>query len=248
MKTFIVLSRKGGTAKTSTAHALGSWLMKQGKRVLFIDMDGQANLTLVMGADEDAPNAYDLLCQGAQIGDTIQHTEHGDIIAGNELLHVSEKYLEGAEDTRILSKALESVKKQYDYCVIDTPAALGMVTLNCIVAANKIIVPVQAELFSAQGIGRIASTLETVKEQCGVSRKIDGLLITRLDMRTNISKSMSNDLVEIAKANNTKVYKAVIRECSAIKEAALMQQSIFDYAPRSRGASDYRDFITEFLG
>lgn len=248
MKTIIALSRKGGTTKTTTCYAIGAGLRKQGKRVLFVDLDGQANLTISTGANENELNTYDILCNGANILDAIQQTEQGDIIAGNELLHVSEKYLDGAEDTFILSKALENVKKQYDYCVIDTPAALGMVTLNCIVAANKIIVPVQAELFSAQGIGRIASTLETVKEQCGVSRKIDGLLITRLDMRTNISKSMSNDLLEIAKANNTKVYKAVIRECSAIKEAALMQQSIFDYAPRSNGANDYRDFITEFLG
>lgn len=248
MKTIVVLSRKGGTGKTTTVHALGSGLMKQGKRVLFVDMDGQANLTLTFGASEDELNAYDLLCNGAAIGDTIQQTEQGDIIAGNELLHVSEKYLDGAEDAFILSKALEEVKKQYDYCIIDTPAALGMVTINCIVAANKIIVPVQAELYSAQGIPRIIATFEAIQDSTGEKRKIDGLLITRYTPRTTISKSLHNDLEEIAKEYKTKVYKTTIRECSALKEAELMQQSIFDYAPRSNAAKDYNAFIDEFVG
>lgn len=248
MKTIIVLSRKGGTGKTTTVHALGSGLMKQGKRVLFVDMDGQANLTLTFGASEDELNAYDLLCNGAAIEDTIQQTPQGDIIAANELLHVSERYLNGTEDAFILSKALEEVKKKYDYCIIDTPAALGMVTINCIVAANKIIVPVQADLYSAQGIPRIMSTFESIAESTGEKRKIDGLLLTRHNPRITISKSIYNDLQEIAKQYKTKVYNSTIRECAALKEAELMQQSIFDYAPKSNGAMDYNAFIAEFVG
>lgn len=247
MKTIIVLSRKGGTGKTTTVHALGAGLMKQGKKVLFVDMDGQANLTLIFGADENKPNAYDLLCNGVAIRQTIQQTAQGDIIPGNELLHASEKFLDGVKDTFKLASALEEIKKQYDYCVIDTPAALGMVTMNCIIASNKIIVPVQADLFSLQGIPRIIDTLETVKEQCGERRKIDGFLLTRYNPRITISKSIHNDLLEIARNSKTKVYQTTIRECSALKEAELMQQSIFEYAPRCNGAKDYEAFINEFV-
>ena len=167
MKNIIVLSRKGGNGKTTTAHALGAGLLRQGKRVLFVDMDGQANMTLTLGADENAPGAYDLLCKGTPIAEKIQTTPQGDVIAGSELLHASDKFLDGVEDTFILARVLEGVKRQYDYCIIDTPAALGMVTMNCIIAANRIIVPVQADLFSVQGAERIATTLQTLKEQCG---------------------------------------------------------------------------------
>lgn len=248
MKTITVLSRKGGTTKTTTAHALGSGLMKQGKRVLFVDMDGQANLTLALGADENALNAYDLLCNKAPIGETIQETDQGDIIAGNELLHASEQLLSGPDDTFRLQKALDGVKRLYDYCIIDTPAALGMVTINCIVAANKIIVPVQADLFSLQGIPRIADTLESVKELCGERRKIDGLLVTKADNRTRVTRRILDDMETIADHYNTRIYNTQIRKCTALVEAELQQQSIFDYAPRSNGAKDYMDFIQEFVG
>lgn len=248
MKTIVVLSRKGGTGKTTTVHALGSGLMKHGKKVLFIDMDGQANLTLTFGANEAALNGYDILCKGAAISDTIQQTEIGDIVPGNELLHIADQQIEGAESAFILKRALGEIEHKYDYCVIDTPAALGMVTINCIIAANKIIVPVQADLYSVQGISRIMDTLESIKENTGEARTIDGILLTRYAQRTNISKSIYSDLQQIAKKYKTKVYQTSIRECGALKEAELMQKSIFDYAPRSNGAKDYTDFIIEFIG
>lgn len=248
MKTIVVLSRKGGTGKTTTVHALGAGLIKSGKRVLFVDMDGQANLTLTLGANENELNAYDLLCNGADIKKTIQQTELGDIIAGSELLHAGEKMLDGVNDTYILSNALEKVKKQYDYCVIDTPAALGLVTINCIIAADKIIVPVRADLYSAQGIPRIIEIFEAIQESCEEQRKIDGILVTMLNSRTNISKKIIQDLQTIAKKYHARVYETTIRNCTALSEAQLMQQSIFDYEPRSNGAIDYINFIKESLG
>ena len=247
MKTITVLSRKGGTGKSCTCHALGSWLRLQGKRVLFVDMDGQANLTLAIGADENAPGAYDVLCKRAKIGAAIQQTAQGDILAGNELLHTLDKELNGVEATFILSKALEDVRRLYDYCIIDTGAALGMATLNSVVAANRILVPLQADLFSLQGISRITAALETAKEQCGESRKIDGFLLTRYNPRTAISKSILEDLEQMAKPLQAKVYTP-IRECTAVKEAVLQSQSIFEYAPRSNAAKDYEAFIAEFIG
>ena len=247
MKTIIVLSRKGGTGKTTTVHALGSWLMKKGKRVLFVDMDGQANLTLTFGAKEKAINSFDLMMGSINASKAIQHTAQGDIIAGNELLHALDKKLKGRNDIYVLSKALVEVKSKYDYCIIDTPAALGMATLNSIIAADKIVVPVQADLYSVQGISRIIETLETIKDEFGEKRKIDGFLVTRFNSRTAISKSILNDLEKAAEHYKTRVYKTTIRECTALKEAELMQQSIFDYAPRSNGAADYESFIKELM-
>lgn len=247
METIIILSRKGGVGKTATAHALGAALMKRNKRVLFIDADGQSNLTLTMKASEDQKNLYDILDRQTNIKKAIQETEGGYIIPGNEMLHAADMMLKGAEKNLILREALKEVSKQFDYCVIDTPAALGVVTMNCLIAADKIIVPLQADIYSLQGIARMVEALEIVKENCGSKAKISGFLVTRYNARTVLSKQMLEDLEKIAKSLKTRVYKSKIRECTAIKEAALQQTDIFSYAPGSNAAKDYNDFVEEFI-
>ncbi len=247
METVIVLSRKGGVGKTATAHALGAALMEHKKRVLFIDADGQSNLTLTMKADEEQSNLYDVLSKESTIKEAIQETENGYIIPGNEMLHAADITLKGANKSLILKEALKEVSRQFDYCVIDTPAALGIVTMNCLAAADKIIVPLQADIYSLQGISRMMEAVETVRANCGSKAKISGFLLTRYNPRTTLSKQMLEDLEKIAKRLKTKVFDSKIRECTAVKEAALQQTDIFSYAPGSNAASDYREFVEEFL-
>lgn len=249
METVAIVNRKGGVGKTATAQALGAGLAKKGYKVLFIDLDSQTNLSYALAAEPDKPSSINVLTGEADAAQAIQQKEGGDIIAGSDRLARAEALIEdNAGKYYRLREALEGLKKKYDYCIIDTPAALGMVTMNCIIAANRIIVPVQADLFSVQGAERIATTLQTLKEQCGEKRKVDGYLLTRYNPRATISKSICNDLEQYAKDHGTKVYKTTIRECAALKEAELMQQSIFEYAPRSNGAKDYTEFINEFIG
>lgn len=247
METVIVLSRKGGVGKTATAHALGAALMKRKKRVLFIDADGQSNLTLTMKADEEQSNLYDVLSKESTLKKAIQETEGGYIIPGNEMLHAADITLKGSDKNLILREALKEVNRQFDYCIIDTPAALGVVTMNCLIAADKIIVPLQADIYSLQGISRMVEALETVKANCGSKAKISGFLVTRHNPRTVLSKQMLEDLEKIAKNLKTRVFNTKIRECTAIKEAALQQTDIFSYAPGSNAAKDYNDFVEEFL-
>ena len=247
METIIILSRKGGVGKTATAHALGAALMKRNKRVLFIDADGQSNLTLTMKGSEDNLSLYDVLNRESTIKRAIQETEGGYIIPGNEMLHAADMMLKGTDKNLILREALKEVSKQFDYCIIDTPAALGVVTMNCLIAADKIIVPLQADIYSLQGIARMVEALETVKESCGSKAKISGFLVTRYNARTVLTKQMLEDLEKIAKSLKTRVYKSKIRECTAIKEAALQQTDIFSYAPGSNAAKDYNDFVEEFI-
>lgn len=247
METIVILSRKGGVGKTATAHALGAALMERKKRVLFIDADGQSNLTLTLKADEEQNNLYDVLSKESTIKKAIQETENGYIIPGNEMLQAADITLKGADKNLILREELKEVSKQFDYCIIDTPAALGVVTMNCLVAADKIIVPLQADIYSLQGIARMVEALETVKERCGSKAIISGFLVTRYNARTVLSKQMLEDLEKIAKNLKTKVYKSKIRECTAIKEAALQQTDIYSYAPGSNAAKDYREFVEEFI-
>lgn len=247
METVIILSRKGGVGKTATAHALGKALINRKKRVLFIDADGQCNLTLTMKADEEHINLYDVLSQERTIKKAIQETEGGDIIPGSEMLHAADITLKGQIKNFILREELKTISDKYDYCIIDTPAALGVVTMNCLIAADKIIIPLQADIYSLQGIARMVEALETVRTNCGNKAIIDGFLVTRFNARTVLSRQMLEDLEKIAKNLETRVYQSKIRECTAIKEAALMQTDIYSYAPGSNGAFDYMEFVKEFL-
>lgn len=243
METIVIWSRKGGVGKTATAHALGSALMQRKKRVLFLDCDGQCNLTLSLAADEDASGMYEVFADNIALGKAIQTTPGGKICGANEMLQTIS---EGIEPDR-LKRKLAQVGKEFDYCVIDTPAALGIVTINCLVAADKIIIPVEADLFSIQGIPRIIETLEAIRSNYKTKAKISGFLVTRYNNRSNLNKMNLESLKAIARVQHTKVYKAPIRECIAVKEAKQMQQSIFEYAPKSNAAVDYDEFVREFL-
>ncbi len=243
METIVVWSRKGGVGKTATVHALGSALQKRKKKVLFIDCDGQGNLTLTMRADEDEKTMFDVFNQEEKLSQVIQETESGHICAANEMLQTLDNDLEAD----ILKKELKKVSSSYDYCVIDTPAALGKVTINCLLAADKIIIPVEADLYSAQGIPRITDTIESLKKSFNTRLQISGFLVTRYSNRTNLNRQNLESLKQIAKAEGTKTFNTPIRECIAIKEAAQMQTDIFSYAPRSNAAIDYDNFVKEFL-
>lgn len=248
METVVIMSRKGGVGKTATAHALGAALMQRKKRVLFIDADGQCNLTLTMKANEEQSNLYDVLCRQSSLKDAIQKTENGYIIPGNEMLHAADMTLKRTNNCfTILRESLRTVSKDFDYCIIDTPAALGIVTMICLVGADKIIIPLQADIYSLQGISRMIEALDTVKNNVGSKAKISGFLLTRYNARTVLSKQMVEDLEKIAKKLKTKVYDSKIRECTAIKEAALQQTDILSYAPGSNAATDYNNFVDEFI-
>ncbi len=242
MKTIVIWSRKGGVGKTATAHALGAALMQRNKRVLFVDCDGQSNLSLSLAADEEAVSMYEVLAENEPIKKAIQTTPGGKICGATESLLDS---IKAAPDR--LKSELAKVSKDFDYCIVDTPAALGIITINCLVAADKVIIPVETDLFSIQGIPRILETLEEIRQSYDTKAKIGGFLVTRYSNRSNINKMNLESLKAIAKVQHTKVYKTPIRECIAVKEAKQMQQSIFEYAPKSNAAVDYNGFVEEFL-
>lgn len=243
MKTIVIWSRKGGVGKTATAHALGAALMKKGAKVLFIDCDGQCNLSLALKAEEDNNSMFEVLNGAIKINQAIQKNECGDICGASELLQTINEELE----PDFLIKELREISNIYDYCVIDTPAALGMITINCLIAANEIIIPVEADLFSMQGIPRILEALQTIKRNYYTKAHISGFLVTRYNGHTNLSRQNLESLKQIAESQGTKVFNTPIRECIAVKEAKQEQKDIFTYAPRCNAAIDYSEFINEFL-
>lgn len=245
MQTIAIINRKGGVGKTATAQALGAGLIRRKKKVLFIDLDSQTNLSYALAADLSQPNCMDLLTGKVSVSEAIQQTPQGDVIAGTEALATADAIIDGTGKEYRLAEALNGLK--YDYIIIDTPAQLGTLTVNALTASNDVIIPVQADIYSLQGIGQLNDTIQAVKKYCNKDLLIKGILTTRYNARAVISKDMQENLAEVAKKLHTRLYSVPIRECIAVKEAQAAQQDIFTYAPKSNAASDYEAFINEFL-
>ena len=244
MEIIAIVSRKGGVGKTETARELGAGLMRKGFKVLFIDLDSQCNLSQGLRSSA-GDSSLDVLTGATTAAEAIQHTEQGDIIPAAEALAGADAIISGTGKEYRLKEAVDGL--QYDYIIIDTPAALGTLTVNALTAANSAIVPVQADEDSLQGIAQLNRTIEAVKKYCNHGLYIRGILITRYNGRAVHSRDMRANLEEIAAQLNTRLYSAPIRECVALRESKTAQQNIFEYAPRSNGAHDYEAFINEFL-
>lgn len=245
MEVIAIVNRKGGVGKTATALALGAGLLRKNKTVLYIDLDSQTNLTHGLGADLKGPNSMDLLTGSATAQEAIQHTEQGDVIPGTETLAGADATIDGTGKEYRLKEAIAGL--QYDYIVIDTPAALGTLTVNALTAATSAIIPVQADIDSLQGLGQLSKSIEAVKKYCNKDLYIKGILITRYNGRAVLSRDMQSNLEDLAKYLNTKLYSNPIRECTAVKEAKALQQDIYSYAPRSNAVTDYEAFLEEFM-
>ena len=242
-----IANQKGGVGKSTTAHALGQGLLFNGYKVLFVDLDSQANLSYTMRADVEGLTAYDLLHGTATAAEAIQHTEAGDIIAASSKLAGSDRGINGEGADLILKKALEPIASSYEFIIIDTPPALGILTINAFTAANRVIIPAQADIYSLQGIGQLYSTITAVQQHTNPALSIAGILITRYNGRAILSRDLSELLTDTAEKLQTKVYKTRIREAIAIKEAQARRTDIFSYAAKTNPAKDYNAFINELL-
>lgn len=248
MKILAITNQKGGVAKTTTAYALGAGLSLRGYRVLFVDMDAQTNLSYVMEADASGltgRSTLEVLEGRASAAASIQRTPHGDIIAASPALAGADAVLTQVGKEYRLKEALEPLQGLYDYIIIDTPPALGILTVNALTACNGCIIPAQADIYSLQGISQLYNTLQTVKKYCNRDLKVLGILLTRYNGRAIISREVAEMIEQAADQMESKLYRSKIRECTALKEAQACRENIFTYAPSSNAAADYTAFIDE---
>ncbi len=243
-----ITNQKGGVGKSTTALAIGFALAKKGKKVLFIDMDAQGNLTYTLGATIDNRNIMQVLMNEADIQDCIKELDEVELITSVPTLSGADGMLVETGKEYRLQEALENIKKLYDYVIIDTPPALSILTVNALTAADSILIPAQADAFSLQGIGQFYKTYETVKKYCNPKLKTKGILITRFNARSVLSKDMKKMLEKTAEQMGTCLFKTEIRECVATKEAQASRKNIFDYAKRSNVAKDYEMLTNEIFG
>lgn len=226
---------KGGTGKTTTAAALAQAAAADGKRVLAIDLDPQSNLTFTLAADPHRPGAYQLL-HGEPAAKVIQRTAQGlDVIAATPDLATERT---APASAKRLQAALDPIKKGYDLIVIDTPPTMGEMTYNALQAATGLLVPLESDPNSLQGLYQIVDIAKQIQHS-NPGLTICGVVLTRFDGRAKINRYMQEVIEEHGQETGAPFLMG-IRPGVAIREAQAMQQSLFDYAPRSNPAQDYK--------
>lgn len=234
---------KGGTGKTTTAATLAQAAQKAGKKVLIIDLDGQANITHRFGADTDTPGTYCLLELNTPIFETIQATAQGiDIIAASPDLYAI-KFDKGGLFT--LEARIDPVVKLYDLIIIDTAPALNDLTFNAMQAANGLLISLTADEGSADGLLYSLNYAQEIR-RTNKKLKVLGCIITQFDTRPNICKQM-RELIEQLAAANKCTYLGEIRRGAAIQEAGAYGKNLFDYAPKSKPAEDYKRLYNQII-
>ena len=246
MRIISVANQKGGTAKTSTAHALVTGAAYKRKRSLAIDFDPQGNLSFIMGADVNRAGAYELMKQKAQAERIIQHTSQGDIIPASLNLAAADIEFSGKPGRDFfLQAALEPLQDAYDVAVIDTPPTLGTLLVNALTASDEVIIPMNADILSLQGLYQLAETIDQVKSFCNKGLKVTGILLTRYSGRTVLARDIKETIEAKCAELGIPLLNTVIRDGVAVREAQTTQESLFAYAPNSNPAKDYLQLFDE---
>ena len=253
-KVIALTNQKGGVGKTTTAVNLGVCLSKQGKKVLLVDADAQANLTMSLGypRPDDLPISLATIMQDiiddkpfdVQKG-ILHHSEGVDLLPSNiELSGLEVRLINAISRERVLTTCINEVKKNYDYVLIDCMPSLGMLTINALAAADSVVVPTQPHYLSAKGLELLLRSVSKVRRQINPHLRIDGILMTMVMPRTNISKEVTA-LVRSAYGQNIKVFDAQIPHSIRAVEATAEGKGIFAYDKGGKVAAAYEQFGKE---
>ena len=250
VKVIAIANQKGGVGKTTTTVNLAASLATMDRKILIIDSDPQGNSTSGLGFDkQDIKKCiYDTLINDVPAVDVILKTKYPNLyllpatiqLAGAEIELVNTM----SRETR-LKTALERVKHNYDYILIDCPPSLGLLTVNALTAASSVMIPIQCEFYALEGVGMLMNTIQLVQRNLNPALKLEGVVMTMFDARTNLSTDVVN---EVQKFFNTKMYNTIIPRNVRLSEAPSHGEPVLVYDAKSKGALVYLDLAKEVIG
>lgn len=248
-RTIAIANQKGGVGKTTTSVNLSACLAYLGKKVLLIDIDPQGNATSGIGINKgEVPSCiYDVLIDDEDIYSVVQQSkvENLSVVPATISLAGAEIELVSTISREVrLKHALQDIKEEYDYIIIDCPPSLGLLTINALTASDAIIIPVQCEYYALEGLSQLLSTIRLVQKHLNQELTIDGVLLTMLDARTNLGLQV---IEEVKKYFQDKVYKSIIPRNVRLSEAPSHGEPIIIYDPKSRGAEVYIELAREVI-
>ncbi len=247
-KIISIANQKGGVGKTTTAVNLSACIAQKGKKVLLIDIDPQGNATSGLGVEaHEGKSIYNVLVEDLDISETLHNTmlKKLDVCPANINLAGAEIELVSmvSRETR-LKEAIESVKENYDYILIDCPPSLGLITLNAFTASDSVLVPIQCEYYALEGLGQLVNTIKLVQKRLNKNLEIEGVVLTMYDSRTNLSTEVAN---EVEKYFGNKVFQTIIPRNIRLSEAPSHALPISLYDPNSKGAEKYKKLASEII-
>lgn len=239
-----VINQKGGTGKTTTTINLGSALQKLGKRVLLIDLDPQANLSYSLGISEPEITLADVFTGTHKLKDCFQDRDGLMVAPGsNELVDIEISLVNQPERELFLQQMLRDVKG-FDYIFIDCPPSLSLLTVNALATSHEVVIPLQMEVLTLQGLGQILNTVQQIKQTLNPKLRVKGIVVVMYDQRRKLSSEIEAYLKENIEEN---IFKQRIRLNVKLAEAPSFGKSVLDYDPSSNGAKDYMGLAKEFI-
>jgi len=248
-KIIAIANQKGGVGKTTTSVNLGAGLAQVGKKVLLIDIDAQGNATTGVGIEKSELDQciYNVLVEDADVQGVIQKTatENLDVLPATIQLAGAEIELVPTISREVrLQRALQPIRNEYDYIIIDCPPSLGLLTINALTAADSVIIPVQCEYYALEGLSQLLNTVRLVQKHLNKNLAIQGVLLTMLDARTNLGIQVID---EVKKYFRDKVYRSIIPRNVRLSEAPSHGKPIMQYDAKSKGAEVYIDLAEEVI-
>jgi chromosome partitioning protein len=246
-RVYVFVNQKGGVGKTTSAISLGAYLAEAGKSVLLVDFDSQANLTSGVGAAAAKPGVYELISGTVPVTDVIRPTEIPNmrvIPSGIDLSGAAVELIEQDDRDYFLRRALEPVRNSYDFILIDCPPSLGVLTINGMVSADAVLIPMQCEYFALEGLSLLLRTIKRIQKRLNPGLEIGGLFFTMYDSRTRLAQEVVSQVSAYFKQ---KVFTTIVPRNVRLSEAPSHGQPISRYDPQSAGGRAYKSLAEEVI-